>query len=114
MQRVQQGATATITFVKYTDANIAETGYFSGKTLDAVVVQENDDTKCVYKASANITISNDGSAMSFTLAPDDTVIISGYANVEVRDTTASQPVTIFQAIRAIDFLDNKIHTIIAQ
>ena len=113
MQRVQQGATATITFVKYTDANIAETGYFSGKTLDAIVVQENDDTKYVHKASANITISNDGSAMSFTLAPTDTVIISGYANVEVRDTTASQPVTIFQAIRAIDFLDNKIHTITA-
>lgn len=111
MQRVQQGATATITFVKYTDANIAETGYFSGKTLDAVVVQENDDTKYVYKASANITISSDGSAMSFTLSPTDTVVISGYANVEVRDTTASQPVTIFQAIRAIDFLDNKIHTI---
>lgn len=111
MQRIQQGATATITFIKYTDANVAETEYFTDKTLDAVVVQENDDTKCVHKASANITISNDGSAISFTLAPADTVIISGYANVEVRDTGTN--VSIFQAIRAIDFLDNKIHTITA-
>lgn len=106
MIAIQKGATETIFLTARNQNNEVAKDEVQNLKMDILIVQQDDNTKYIHKKG--IVSSSEG-YVKVELTTSDTSKITGFANLEVRDSESQ--VKIATKTGAFDFRNNMIHTL---
>lgn len=106
MIAIQRGATETIFLTARNEQNEIDKKAVANLKLDILIVQQSDETKYIHKRG--VVYANEG-YVRVDLTTQETSIIVGVANLEVRDSKTQ--IRIATKTGAFDFRDNVIHTL---